>query len=521
MEPLYNTLNSGESVSVAIPLPDNTIPGASFKVAIYRGGAWEELDGHIGDQAVYARVTGDLGPMILVQKPSQAVYYFDNSVYSNQQVTRIEIDLMIKESAVTANPPGTFTLTYTDYSVSPSGTNDSILINFERLADSTLIARSINTFYGRVVVNSASVNISSPDSVTYTVSNVFDLDQGQSLLITIEKTVSEMKGNANNPDKLVFSYGGNNLAFEYTSLNGEGQIRKGSAGSYYYNYYLKDHLGSTRMVINDAGDITDAIMYQPYGTMEEVAGIATPGADPERERFTGKEFDREGEDTVYGVPGLNAYYFGARFHDPEIGMWMSVDPADQFWNAYVYCSSNPIILTDPNGKTIAYTEAFENVNSFAFKFMTFLTEHFFKTLERLATSEHEFNIYLIGSLAGLVGGSRNYNRLMLGMIDPDGFLDEMQAISSTADDIATFVPPAKIFTSAAANTFTYGPHAINWMEGKLNSRELAIDLATTSMSELVGNHFEKSEMGKFAKVVGLLYNKALGNTVKFIGKHTK
>lgn len=41
------------------------------------------------------------------------------------------------------------------------------------------------------------------------------------------------------------------------------------------------------------------------------------------------------------------------------------------------------------------------------------------------------------------------------------------------------------------------------------------------MSELVGNHFEKSEMGKFAKVVGLLYNKALGNTVKFIGKHTK
>jgi hypothetical protein len=53
------------------------------------------------------------------------------------------------------------------------------------------------------------------------------------MLITNEKAISEIKGNANFPDKLVFSHGGNNLAFEYTSLNGEGQIRKGSAGSYY------------------------------------------------------------------------------------------------------------------------------------------------------------------------------------------------------------------------------------------------------------------------------------------------
>ena len=48
------------------------------------------------------------------------------------------------------------------------------------------------------------------------------------------------------------------------------------------------------MIINDAGDITDAIMYQPYGTMEEVAGIATPGADQKRAVYR-KEFDREGK----------------------------------------------------------------------------------------------------------------------------------------------------------------------------------------------------------------------------------
>ena len=95
-------------------------------------------------------------------------------------------------------------------------------------------------------------------------------------------------------------------------------------------------------------------MYQPYGTMEEVAGIATPGADPERERFTGKEFDREGKDSANGIPGLNAYYFGARFHDPEIGMWMSSDPADQFWNTFSYTGGNPVNGVDPDGEETYY-----------------------------------------------------------------------------------------------------------------------------------------------------------------------
>ena len=356
VEPLYNTLNSSKTVSLAIPLPDNISPGASYKVAIYRGGAWEELDGEIGEQAVYAEVSGDLGPMILVQKPSQAVYYFDNSVYSNQKVTKLEIELMLKKSTATSTPPGTFTLDYTDYSVNPSGTNESISVNFERSAESTLVAKGIYTIYGRVVVTSASINISSPDNVSYSASSFFDLDRGQSLLISSEKTISEMKGNANIPDKLVFSYGGNNLTFECTNLSGEGQIRKGSAGNYYYNYYLKDHLGSTRMIVNDAGDITDAIMYQPYGTMEEVAGIATPGADPERERFTGKEFDREGE--IKGIStGIKLNYHGWRYYDPEIGLWISADRIRQFWSPYSYMGNryNPINAFDPDGRYVIYS----------------------------------------------------------------------------------------------------------------------------------------------------------------------
>ena len=46
---------------------------------------------------------------------------------------------------------------------------------------------------------------------------------------------------------------------------------------------------------------------------------------------------------------MNLYYFGARYYDPEIIMWTSPDPMDEFWNSYSYVGGNPINLTDPEG----------------------------------------------------------------------------------------------------------------------------------------------------------------------------
>lgn len=56
-------------------------------------------------------------------------------------------------------------------------------------------------------------------------------------------------------------------------------------------------------------------------------------------------------DTIvdYEFAGIGAYYFGARYYDPEIGVWFSVDPMDQFWNAYAYCGGNSVNWIDPFG----------------------------------------------------------------------------------------------------------------------------------------------------------------------------
>jgi RHS repeat-associated protein len=59
-------------------------------------------------------------------------------------------------------------------------------------------------------------------------------------------------------------------------------------------------------------------------------------------KFNGKELD---ESTGY-------YYYGARYYDPAISIFLSVDPlAEQFpnYNPYTYTMNNPVNLIDPTG----------------------------------------------------------------------------------------------------------------------------------------------------------------------------
>jgi uncharacterized protein RhaS with RHS repeats len=41
--------------------------------------------------------------------------------------------------------------------------------------------------------------------------------------------------------------------------------------------------------------------------------------------------------------------FSRRFYDPEIGMWISVDPVNQHFSPYIYGSNNPVNRIDPDG----------------------------------------------------------------------------------------------------------------------------------------------------------------------------
>ena len=50
--------------------------------------------------------------------------------------------------------------------------------------------------------------------------------------------------------------------------------------------------------------------------------------------------------------GIAYYRIGARWYDPDLGLWTSVDPARQFPSPYEYGGNNPVNKVDPDGKAV-------------------------------------------------------------------------------------------------------------------------------------------------------------------------
>ena len=126
-------------------------------------------------------------------------------------------------------------------------------------------------------------------------------------------------------------------------------------------YYQPDHLGSSSYITNLDGEVVQHIEYVPFGEVfiEERNDVwNTPYL------FNAKEFDEE----------TGMYYYGARYYEPRLSLWISVDPISNYdprnnenyldgehnlgvYNTfnlapYGYCYQNPIRLIDPNGKQV-------------------------------------------------------------------------------------------------------------------------------------------------------------------------
>ena len=133
--------------------------------------------------------------------------------------------------------------------------------------------------------------------------------------------------------KEIAVYNGSNLSeWNVYGIDNIGKINNNRAR----NFYIKDHLGSIRAVINESNNIVTYADYDPWGFYLRGGG--------NRYGFTSKEKDKD---------FVNNYnYFGARYYDARIGRWTSTDwqlNKAPGWTPYRAFLDNPLKYIDPKG----------------------------------------------------------------------------------------------------------------------------------------------------------------------------
>ena len=86
-----------------------------------------------------------------------------------------------------------------------------------------------------------------------------------------------------------------------------------ASGNSARRHFVRDHLGSVRAVVNDAGTVLETDDYYPLGGPLPTGTSTTL----QPEKYQGKEWNP--------AASFNVYDFGARLYDPALGRWISQD----------------------------------------------------------------------------------------------------------------------------------------------------------------------------------------------------
>lgn len=136
---------------------------------------------------------------------------------------------------------------------------------------------------------------------------------------------------------------------------------KGTGGSARLFAMHTDHLGSTAVVSDASGELTETVDYYPFGAVRH--SVVTSG-NTEQRKYIGQEYDAETE----------LSYLQARYYDGKLGRFLSQDAVHlsfgnteaikqitgqelqaflndpQSFNSYSYSRNNPVNLKDPGGE---------------------------------------------------------------------------------------------------------------------------------------------------------------------------
>ncbi len=119
---------------------------------------------------------------------------------------------------------------------------------------------------------------------------------------------------------------------------------EGSTGTPPVLYYYFDELGSTHLITDAAGDMTDVYLYDAWGNTYHIYG-----STEQPYQYVGQL----GYYTHYQDDNLDLLQLGVRFYDPETGRFTQRDPVPALTASnYAYVQDRPTALVDPSGEIV-------------------------------------------------------------------------------------------------------------------------------------------------------------------------
>ena len=234
-------------------------------------------------------------------------------------------------------------------------------------------------------------------------------------------------------------------------------------------YYHGDHLGSSSIISDRKGRAYEHVEYFPYG---ETWANEHRNQTNIPYKFTGKELD----------PETGLYYFGARYYEPRVSVWISTDPALATYlpslnkeenrnlpglggifntsnlNLFSYAVNNPVKYIDPDGNKIT-VQGTANYKSKILQLLQNLTD------DKLSFSKDKTTI-IIKSLGS--GSKKSGTALIRDLNKKDGTtVNILHKSGQTSENASSFADGLKKGATAGTITGT----------GKGTDSEIGFDLS--------------------------------------------
>ncbi|WP_270488277.1 RHS repeat-associated core domain-containing protein [Butyricimonas synergistica] len=159
---------------------------------------------------------------------------------------------------------------------------------------------------------------------------------------------------------LTYKSGCGGLQLEAASF-GDGVLLTGMGGLE-VNYFLTDHLGSVRVIVDASGVVKERNDYYPFGARHVKADY--PQQAVNKFKFNGKEEQVTGD--------LGYLDHGARMYDSGLGRWFGMDILSEYYlesSPYHFSGNNPILFIDDSGMDYWSTNDPSRIASFLWSLM--------------------------------------------------------------------------------------------------------------------------------------------------------